>query len=76
MLDRGSLFGDLSAKRLSKSRAKGRAATFTISRFRANVPSDNPTYLAGRERFYEGMRMAGVPGGDIRSGQTRSLQQA
>jgi TolB-like protein/Flp pilus assembly protein TadD len=35
--------------------------TFTISRFRANVPSDNPTYLAGRERFYEGMRMAGVP---------------
>jgi hypothetical protein len=63
MLDRGSLFGDLSAKRLSKSRAKGRAATFTISRFRANVPSDNPTYLAGRERFYEGMRMAGVPGG-------------
>jgi TolB-like protein/class 3 adenylate cyclase/Flp pilus assembly protein TadD len=37
--------------------------TFTISRFRANVPSDNPTYLAGRERFYEGMRMAGVPEG-------------
>ena len=37
--------------------------TFTISRFRANVPSDNPTYLAGRERFYEGMRMAGIPEG-------------
>jgi hypothetical protein len=37
--------------------------TFTISRFRANVPSDNPTYLAGREHFYEGMRMAGVPEG-------------
>jgi TolB-like protein/class 3 adenylate cyclase/Flp pilus assembly protein TadD len=37
--------------------------TFTISRFRANVPSDNPTYLAGRERFYEGMRLAGVPEG-------------
>ena len=37
--------------------------TFTISRFRANVPSDNPTYLAGRERFYEGMRVAGVPEG-------------
>ena len=32
-------------------------------RFRANVPSDNPTYLAGRERFCEGMRMAGVPEG-------------
>jgi len=27
------------------------------------VPSDNPTYLAGRERFYEGMRMAGIPEG-------------
>ena len=37
--------------------------TFTISRFRANVPSDNPTYLAGRERFYGGMRVAGVPEG-------------
>ncbi|MGO4506396.1 tetratricopeptide repeat protein [Bradyrhizobium sp. 2TAF36] len=37
--------------------------TFTISRFRANVPSDHPTYLAGRERFCEGMRMAGVPEG-------------
>ena len=37
--------------------------TFTIRRFRANAPSDNPTYLAGRERFYEGMRMAGVPEG-------------
>ena len=30
---------------------------------RANAPSDNPTYLAGRERIYEGMRMAGVPEG-------------
>ena len=25
--------------------------------------SDNPTYLAGRERVYEGMRIAGVPEG-------------
>jgi hypothetical protein len=24
---------------------------------------DNPTYLAKRERIYEGMRMAGVPEG-------------
>ena len=36
--------------RLSRSRA-----------FRANAPSDNPTYLAQRERFYDGMRKAGVP---------------
>jgi TolB-like protein/Tfp pilus assembly protein PilF len=37
--------------------------TFTLSRFRTNVPSDNPNYLAGRERILEGMRIAGVPEG-------------
>jgi TolB-like protein/Flp pilus assembly protein TadD len=36
---------------------------FTIRRFRANAPSDNPIYLAGRERLAEGMRLAGVPEG-------------
>jgi TolB-like protein/class 3 adenylate cyclase len=34
---------------------------FTINRFRSGTPSDNPTFLAGRERIYKGMRMAGVP---------------
>jgi hypothetical protein len=34
---------------------------FTIRRYRANALSDNPNYLAGRERSYEGMRMAKVP---------------
>jgi hypothetical protein len=38
-------------------------ADFTISRYRANVPSNNQTFLAGRERLYEGMRRAGVPEG-------------
>jgi hypothetical protein len=37
--------------------------SFTIRRVRANVPSDNPTYLAGRERICEGLRLAGVPEG-------------
>ena len=37
--------------------------SFTIRRFRAFAVSDNPTYLAGRERLYEGMRLAGVPEG-------------
>ena len=37
--------------------------TFTIRRFRSYLPSDNPTFLAGRERVYAGMRMAGVPEG-------------
>jgi TolB-like protein len=36
---------------------------FTISRFRASRPSDNPSFLAGRERLYEGMALAGVPEG-------------
>jgi tetratricopeptide (TPR) repeat protein len=36
---------------------------FTMRRYRANPPSDNPTFLAGRERIYEGMRLAGVPEG-------------
>ena len=36
---------------------------FTVHRFRAGAPSDNPAFLAGRERVYEGLRMAGVPEG-------------
>jgi hypothetical protein len=34
---------------------------FTIRNYRLGSPSDNPTYLAGRERIYEGMRIAGLP---------------
>jgi hypothetical protein len=34
---------------------------FTLRRFRLGAVSDNPTYLAKRERILEGMRMAGVP---------------
>jgi tetratricopeptide (TPR) repeat protein len=36
---------------------------FTIRRFRSYLPSDNPIFLAGRERVYSGMRTAGVPEG-------------
>lgn len=36
--------------------------TFTIRRYRAsNAWSDNPAYLAGRERQCEGMHLAGIP---------------
>jgi tetratricopeptide (TPR) repeat protein len=35
--------------------------SFTIHRVRAIVSSDNATYLAGRERVHNGMRLAGVP---------------
>ena len=53
---------------LDEARAAAQAGlaldpSFTLRRFRANATSDNPAYLAGRERFYEGMRMAGVPEG-------------
>ncbi|MBR0776235.1 winged helix-turn-helix domain-containing protein [Bradyrhizobium diazoefficiens] len=34
---------------------------FSIHRYRVNALSDNRTYLAGRERIYQGMRLAGVP---------------
>ena len=36
---------------------------FTVSRFRNEPRSKNTTFLAQRERIYEGMRLAGVPEG-------------
>jgi Carbamoyl-phosphate synthase small chain, CPSase domain len=43
--------------------ARRLAPNFTITRFCAGAASDNPVYLAQRERFYEGLRLAGVPDG-------------
>jgi hypothetical protein len=37
------------------------ARTKTISAFKKQVKSDNPAYLATRERIYEGPRKAGMP---------------
>jgi class 3 adenylate cyclase/TolB-like protein len=50
----------------ARNAARGALAlgpTFTIRRFRASASSENPVYLAGRERAIEGMRKAGVPEG-------------
>ena len=52
--------------RLEEARAAAKAGlgldpTFTISRFRAGASTDNPTYLAQRERIIEGLRKAGLP---------------
>ncbi len=52
--------------RMSEAQAAAKAGlalnpTFTIRRYRAGAFSDNPTYLAQRERVYDGMRKAGVP---------------
>jgi TolB-like protein/Flp pilus assembly protein TadD len=40
-----------------------RIPAFTMRRYRASPLSDNPTYLAQRERVVEGLREAGVPEG-------------
>jgi TolB-like protein/class 3 adenylate cyclase/tetratricopeptide (TPR) repeat protein len=37
--------------------------TYTINGFRTGSSSDNPTFLAQRERIYNGMQLAGVPEG-------------
>ena len=54
--------------RLTEARAAAHAGlalhpSFTIARFRAGASSDNPIYLAQRERVFDGMRKAGVPEG-------------
>jgi TolB-like protein len=43
--------------------ARRLAPHFTIAKFRAEAVSDNPVFLAQREHFYEGLRLAGVPEG-------------
>jgi len=35
--------------------------SFTVARLRSMAFSDNPVWLAGRERVYEGLRLAGAP---------------
>jgi len=34
---------------------------FTIAKWKENAPSDNPTWLAGRERCYDVVRQLGLP---------------
>lgn len=52
--------------RLDEARAAAKAGLelepgFAVARFRACACRDNPAYLRGRERFYEGMRRASIP---------------
>jgi TolB-like protein len=63
-------FALAAALALQGSAAEAQAATseglalnpsFTIRRLSAFPPSDDPMFLAGRERLYSGMRLAGVP---------------
>jgi len=57
------LLGSLDEARAAAKAGLALDQSFTIRRYRNGAPSDNPTYLASRERVYEGMRMAGVPEG-------------
>jgi TolB-like protein/Tfp pilus assembly protein PilF len=51
------------ANEAAQACASGRrlAPYFTVAKFRAEAKSDNPVYLAQRERACEGMRKAGIP---------------
>jgi hypothetical protein len=57
--------GELDEARAAVQAGLALDPSFTIRRFRdaTNARSDNPTFLAGRDRAIEGMRLAGVPEG-------------
>jgi TolB-like protein/Tfp pilus assembly protein PilF len=60
-----SLLGELDEAQAAVQAGLALDPGFTIRRYRdaTNARSDNATFLAGRERTIEGMRMAGVPEG-------------
>jgi tetratricopeptide (TPR) repeat protein len=57
------LLGAIDEARTAAKAALALNPGYTIRRLRAHKFSDNPTYLAGRERGCEGLRLAGVPEG-------------
>jgi TolB-like protein/class 3 adenylate cyclase/Tfp pilus assembly protein PilF len=56
-----ALLGHLDDARAAAQAGLALDPGFNLRRYRVNALSDNPVYLAGRERSCEGMRMAGVP---------------
>jgi TolB-like protein len=56
-----ALLGQLDDARAAAQAGLALDPGFNLHRYRVNALSDNPVYLAGRERSYQGMRMAGVP---------------
>jgi len=58
-----ALLGRLDQAQAAMQTGRALSANFTIRRFRNNVSSNDPTYVAQRERIVEGMRLAGVPEG-------------
>ena len=57
------LLGAIDEARTVAKAALALSPSYTIRRLRTHKFSDNLTYLAGRERICEGMRLAGVPEG-------------
>jgi TolB-like protein len=58
-----ALLGELHQAQTAVQAGLALDPNFTIHRYRTHAPSDNPIYLASRERLIEGMRLAGVPEG-------------
>jgi TolB-like protein/class 3 adenylate cyclase/lipoprotein NlpI len=56
-----ALLGQLDEARAAVQAGLALEPGFNLRRYRLNALSDNPNYLAGRERSCKGMRMAGVP---------------
>jgi TolB-like protein/class 3 adenylate cyclase/Flp pilus assembly protein TadD len=56
-----ALLGQLDEARVAARAGLALDPSFNLRRYRVNALSDNPTYLAGRQRSCEGMRLAGVP---------------
>jgi hypothetical protein len=57
------LVGALEEARTAANAGLALNPSFTIRRFCAVKPSDNPTFLTGLDRACMGMRLAGVPEG-------------
>ena len=56
-----ALLGSLDEARAAAQTGLALDQSFTTRRYLTRLSSDNPTFLAGRERVCHGMRMAGVP---------------
>jgi tetratricopeptide (TPR) repeat protein len=55
--------GELDEARTAAQAGLALNPSFSIRRYRTHTPSNHPVYLAGRERVYEALRLAGVPEG-------------
>jgi TolB-like protein/class 3 adenylate cyclase/tetratricopeptide (TPR) repeat protein len=58
-----ALLGELDEARAAAQAGSALNPSFNIQSYSSNPMSDNPIYLASRERIYKGMRLAGVPEG-------------